>query len=122
MNYIFYYYRLPFNWKAPLGYFFASILGCISVYTIICSILPVLCLTFGSYWLYRAIIKDIILDYRILNDKASDINRKETLELFHKVIEDISDAKQLSDRFQYTIFQIHHEFIIISTQIDKRLF
>lgn len=97
--YIFYYNRLPFNWKTPLGYTTAYLFGCISVYTIICSILPTICLTVGSYWLNKAIIKDIIMDYRILNDKASDINQKEMLELFCKVIEDMSDSKQLSDRF-----------------------
>lgn len=74
------------------------------MYTIICTILPIVCLTIGAYWLNKIIVKDIIHDYRILNDKASDVNRKEMLELFYKVIEDISDAKQLSNRFQYKIF------------------
>lgn len=88
----------PINSNTPLGFFLGFIITCVSMYTICVSVLPSICLTFGCYWLDQTIVKDIISDYRILNDKVSDINQIEVLELFYKIIEDISNAKQLSDR------------------------
>lgn len=73
-----------------------------AAYAICVSILPTTCLTFGTYWLEQSIVREIVNDYRILNDKVSDLNRKEVLELFYKIIENISEAKQLSDRFSST--------------------
>lgn len=90
-------YRIPFNWKTPSGYFLLVILGTLSMYSTCVSILPSTCLVFGTYWFDQTIVRDIINDYRVLNDKVSDLNQKEVLEVFYRIIDDISDAKQLSD-------------------------
>lgn len=103
--------RLPFNWKTPLGYFFCFILASLSCYASLYSILPSLCLVIGSYWIMCARLKVITNEFKIVTRKISIGCDGDLRKEFYGVIDDISDAKQLSDLilkslFQYNIFQI----------------
>lgn len=67
------------------------------------SILPTICIAIGSYWLVVAVVKDIINDYCVLNEKVLDPHVDEMKEIFNKVVQDISDVKQLSYHVQSVI-------------------
>lgn len=94
--------RLPFNWKTPIGYFFAFLLGSGSVFALAYSVLPTMCFAVGSYWLATAFIKDIKNDFHLRCDKVSTKHGKKMKEWKQHlcdVIKDISNVKQLSSFF-----------------------
>lgn len=105
---------MPFDWKTPFGYFVAFLYASVSLYYILFSVLPTVCLTIGSYWMIVLIIKDIINDYRIFNNKLTEENNKEALALFSNVIQDMADAKQLSDSERASLFSTIFSTIIFN--------
>lgn len=89
--------RLPFNWKAPFGYFAALIIQMIS------SILTLHCVTtievflFGSCLLFINFAKDVSNDLLQLNaDKKSSERNGGMKKRFIDVIQNYGDIKQLS--------------------------
>lgn len=95
-------FRLPFNWKTPIGYSFAFLLASGSAFAVAYTILPTACFAIGSYWLAIVVVKDIINDFHLRCDKISTENGKKTRELKEHlcdVIKDITDVKQLSSFF-----------------------
>lgn len=88
------FFRLPFNWRTPIGYSVAFLLPLISTFAIDYSILPTACFTIGSYLLIRAVLK--IIRNKIQISCGAIKNDKEMKEFFVDVITDISDVKELS--------------------------
>lgn len=68
-----------------------------SALSICLSILPNACFSIGSHWLTVTFIDDVLKDFHILNSKKSKRRNKEIKKSLCKIIDDISDLKQLSD-------------------------
>lgn len=93
-------WRLPFNWKTPLGYPIAFSYLFISGYPVFFHLIPVLSFGIGSIRLFISMIDDILNDLRLLNEMNQKVsttkNCQQMKTLFTKIIIDFSDVKQLS--------------------------
>lgn len=97
--------RVPFNWKMPLGYLFASIVQILTVLSLECSGTPAVILFVGSCWLIEAYVEDIQMGLAKLMPikKPPKSKSKQVNEIFINIIKDFSHAKQLSK--QRTLFK-----------------
>lgn len=97
---LFFYIRLPFNWKTPLGYLIALLALALAAYfTLVCATSN-LCLLGGSCRLFISFIDDISQDLSVLNKFKSE-NRcgKDVLKCYCNIIQTYEDVKQLSAYF-----------------------
>lgn len=88
------FFRLPFNWRTPIGYLAAFTLPSLSTYSLAYSSLPIACFTIGSYLLIGVAIK--ITRNKIEISCSAIENGKELKEFFVGIISDITDLKELS--------------------------
>lgn len=95
----FFFIRLPFNWKTPIGYFIASIFFAGAIFCLLFGIIPVVCLFIGSCWLFICFAKDMTNELSNLNAIARAKNQRELEERFAKVIKMHVNVKQLSKSF-----------------------
>lgn len=93
---LFFFLRMPFNWKAPLGYVAAMLIQTIDVYyTGLCG-LPIGCFLFGGCILLKTIIVDITNDLSKLGIvQNSEQDRIDMKLVFCDIIHDFSQAKRL---------------------------
>lgn len=101
---------MPFNWKTPHGYAIAIFLNFASALSIVLSVLPNACYSIGSHWLSVTFIDDVINDFHILNSKKFKRRNKEIKQLLIKIIDDVSDLKQLSDFKELFFFIVSKSF------------
>ena len=111
-------HRLPFEWKTPHGYLMALLVESIMAFTVGSIIVPPVCFFIGSYFhrqiylitnLHRSLyfigscfiimafvsdIAPVILHLNI--NRRSSGKHREIKKHFYNIIEDVSDAKQLS--------------------------
>lgn len=92
------YLRLPFDWKAPLGYSIALMLSATSVFYILYCGVAAVSTFVGLNLITIAIADGIADDVNIMNELniKSDRNDFEAKLLFCNIINDFSDVKQLS--------------------------
>lgn len=87
--------RLPFDWKTPFGYPIAFFLACIVTYSILSSILPVVCTGIGGCMLMISFLQDALNKFHTSESKMPNTNGKELKKLFYDSIEDFVELKQL---------------------------
>lgn len=91
------FWRLPFNWKTPSGYFAAWIFQSIGFLCTLFSVPGFNGLYFGSCWLFVAFAKDLANDLPQLNaNKAHRQNLHELKSHFCRTVQYYSDMKELS--------------------------
>lgn len=88
--------RLPFNWKTPFGYFCAFFLACLVTYTMLFTILPLICTSMGSCLLMTTLLKDTLNRFHGINSGLAQKNAAEIKDAFYDIIADFLDLKQLS--------------------------
>lgn len=89
-------YRLPFNWRTPLGYLVAELSEMVSIVSIVHIFTPTMGFYVGSCWLFIIFVRDITKDLQLLNvGSASERNYKKMSERFGHAIQLHSDLKQL---------------------------
>lgn len=99
--FLFVYFRLPFDWKTPFGYFIALFLEIPALYTMLFNALTLLCLFFGSSWIFIQFAEDITNDLKQLKrNKETDRNDRILKKHFFSAVQFYSDAKQLSPNFK----------------------
>lgn len=82
----------------PFGYLIAIILIYVSAFISFYCIIPTICVVIGSSCLIQVFIERLVNDVNNLNElaKMADEKHNEMIELFHKIVQDFSDVKQLS--------------------------
>lgn len=91
------YFRLPFNWKTPLGYSIAFCAQSVTVFYTCFSVSSVVSFLIGSCWMLTTIVEDIANDFSFLNERQSqDEKRKSIKRHFLNIVQLYSDANQLS--------------------------
>lgn len=114
--FLFYLFRLPFNWRTPFGYFIALLAQCFAaISTLFCGTSTV-CFLIGSCWLIGSFLKDLRNDVLIhlnrVEKMRSQRNAAKLVEHFHDIIQDHSDVKRFVSEFKSI-----YEFIILGTFI-----
>lgn len=94
--------RLPFDWDTPFGYLMAVGFEYILFFSFFSMLIPDLCLTFGTSWLFDAYIDEIIRKLNVLsNGSQADgedptVNHRDMRAIFCDVIQEISQVKEFS--------------------------
>lgn len=91
------FWRLPFNWKTPVGYLVAWIFQSIGFFYTLYQSPSWIGMYFGSCWLFVSFAKDIANDFPQLN--ATKAERRSYCELkgrFCRIVQFHSDMKELS--------------------------
>ena len=123
----FLFWRLPFNWKTPLGYLIALLIQCIETTCDDFSGLPVACFLFQSCQLFEAFVEDIARDVSLLDIEfcSSEANRHQATENFVNVLRNFTTVKQLSDAMIFdrmsilVIFAIFWSILLIFRFVYK---
>lgn len=99
----FFRFRLPFNWRTPLGYLMALILQAASTYVTLLSVSPSIILLVGSCWILILFIHDITNDLSklsaIKHDQLLSSGKNTNGKIkrrFCKIVRNFSDVKELS--------------------------
>lgn len=93
----FFYIRLPFNWKTPLGYLIAQLAQTLAAYFTLVCLASVLCFLVGSCWLFITFIEDITQNLFVWNnDKTANRNHEDRLKCYCNIIQSYVDVNQLS--------------------------
>lgn len=90
-------WRLPFNWRTPLGYLVALFAQFTGSFAVLFSALTVFSFLVGSCWLFYTISRDINQDLKCLKCKKSSDGNDRSLKIhFYHIVQVYLDAKQLS--------------------------
>lgn len=89
---------MPFNWKSPIGYVFATIFISVSSFSILLCLTLTLSFLIGNCWLFISFAKDISSDWMIL-DFGGRLYRRhpKVKKRIYEIVQLHSDVKQLSD-------------------------
>lgn len=93
------YFRLPFNWKTPLGYVIANFIGYSVGFLGHCTVAVITIFTASSFWMLRLVIIDVTNDLPILNtiiNLLEDKTNKLIKNHFYKIAQGFFNAKKLS--------------------------
>lgn len=101
-------FRLPFDWKTPLGYLTALGMLCVEIHCIAFAAVPVIGFLIQSCRLLKTFVEDITKDVSRLVESSPHSSRitrtrKTTAEYFISLIQDHSTVKQL--RFHLASFR-----------------
>lgn len=89
--------RLPFNWRAPFGFFIATIGVHAALFTVLLSFNTTISFFLGACCLFIAFVEDITNDLIVLNiGGMSNRSRNKMRQRFLKIIKLHSSVKQLS--------------------------
>lgn len=98
---VFFYTRLPFNWRTPLGYAIALSVQGLAAYFTLVSISTVVCFLVGSCWLFISFIKEVSEDLCVLyDDKSAKRNHADLSKYYSNIIQTYADVKQLSTKIR----------------------
>lgn len=100
--------RLPFNWRTPHGYLIALSIESIVITCIIFSSFPHICFFIGSCWSISSFMDDIHSDLAVLIVTKKRLNRndeKKFKQTISNIVQDVTDAKELSSNFIYLIIK-----------------
>lgn len=91
--------RLPFNWRAPIGYLIALLIESIDTVCSDFSGLPVACFLFQTCQLFQAFVEDISNDVSLLDLEfcSSEAKGPEMIQKFNSIIHNFAIVKQLSE-------------------------
>lgn len=92
----FFLYRLPFNWRTPLGFIVVLLYQILVAYLVGLLFIPILCFLVGSCFLLKIFVEDTTKDLNRLNMSKMYGNNKEVKEIFCNIAQDFSNLKQLS--------------------------
>lgn len=103
-----YFWRWPFDWRAPFGYLVAWRAQIVGFFALVVSASPFFHIFFGSCWLLNVIVQDLTNDMAAFNNTdeiQNDNNRVKLMKVFCKIIQDYSEAKQFVNcYFSYICF------------------
>lgn len=124
-------FRLPFNWKTPVGYSIVLAFESIVLSSIGLTCVPLISFIVGSCWLTNSFVKDIASDLINFNVKKKRGTQRRAKKHLCKVINDFADAKQLSKptrpllqlplkycNFVFWIFKIYWNFSLKTNGYD----
>lgn len=94
------FWRLPFDWRTPLGYLLAIVFEIVSFFGVISNVSPSACFAIGSYmWAKHMFVTEIIKNVNDLNALIINSHRRNIRamqKLFNNILQDFSDIKELS--------------------------
>lgn len=91
--------RLPFSLKTPIGYGIALSIEIIAETATIYTVTSLLCLSIGSIWIIKSFVNNITnnLQQLKMDKKSTEFKNHSKLKRhFCEIVQDFSDAKQLS--------------------------
>lgn len=99
-------FRMPFDWRTPLGYLIVLALESFVVSSIGFTNMPLICFIVGSCWLINSLVKDIandLIDFNV--SKKNEVRMKAKENLCH-IVQNFADIKQLSENSNMRITKI----------------
>lgn len=99
-------FRMPFDWRTPLGYLIVLALESFVVSSIGFTNMPLICFIVGSCWLINSLVKDIANDLIDFNVSKKNEVRMKAKENLCYIVQNFADIKQLSENSNMRITKI----------------
>lgn len=96
----FFFSRMPFNWRTPLGYLIAYVSESSAIYSALFCATPIICFLFGLCLFCVSMVKDLSADLSLsIVGGTSKPNRDQLKKSFCQIVQSFVDVKQLSHDF-----------------------